>query len=169
MAIILPYNGRYPQIADSAFIAQNAVIIGDVTIGDNASIWYNCVLRGDIEKIVVGDNTNIQDGTIVHVNREKGPTIIGSNVTVGHLALLHACILEDYSFVGMGAKIIDYATVREFAMVAAGSLVTPNKVVPSRELWSGAPARFMRALSDDDINKIKQSALNYVELARSSH
>lgn len=166
MPLILPFDGKSPKIASDAFIAENAVIIGDVEISSGASIWYNCVLRGDIEAIRVGENSNLQDGTIVHVNRENGPTIIGNNVTIGHLALLHACIIEDYAFIGMGAQVIDYAKVESFAMVAAGSLVTPNKIVPSGDLWAGSPAKMMRKLGAEDMEKIKQSAINYCELAK---
>jgi carbonic anhydrase/acetyltransferase-like protein (isoleucine patch superfamily) len=163
--MILPYKGIYPKIAKTAFIAENAVIIGDVEIGEYSNVWYNVVIRGDVEKISIGKRTNIQDGTIIHVNRKNGPTIIGDNVTIGHLALLHACILEDESFVGMGAKVIDYARVESGAMVGAGSLVTPNKIVKSRELWTGIPAKRLRDLSEEEYEFIKISAQNYVDLA----
>lgn len=165
MALILPYNGIYPKIAPDAFIAENAVIIGDVEIASGANIWYGCVLRGDVNYIRVGANTNIQDGTIVHVNRNAGPTIIGSGVTIGHLALLHACVVEDNSFIGMGAKVIDYAKVESESMVAAGSLVSPNKVVKKGELWAGLPAKFFRKLTPDEIAHIYVSRDNYVRLA----
>ena len=165
MAIILPYKDKYPKIAPTAFIAENAVIIGDVEIGAEASIWFNCVLRGDVNYIRVGEGSNIQDGTIVHVNRHEGPTIIGRGVTVGHSALLHACRLEDYSFIGMGAKVIDYVTVKTNAMVGAGSLVPPKKVVNTGELWTGVPAKLHRLLTQDEINFIKTSEQNYKNLA----
>ncbi|MBA8667009.1 gamma carbonic anhydrase family protein [Holosporaceae bacterium 'Namur'] len=165
MAIILPYKDKYPKIAPNAFIAENAVIIGDVEIGAEASIWFNCVLRGDVNYIRVGEGSNIQDGTIVHVNRREGPAIIGKGVTVGHSALLHACRLEDYSFIGMGAKVIDYVTVKTNAMVGAGSLVPPKKVVNTGELWTGVPAKLHRLLTQDEINFIKTSEQNYKNLA----
>ncbi len=165
MAIILPYKGKYPKIADDAFIAANAVIIGDVEIKSGASIWYNCVVRGDVHHIKIGEKTNIQDGTIIHVHRKDGPTIIGRGVTVGHLALLHACTLEDYSFVGMGAKVIDYARVEMHAMVAAGSLIAPRKVVKKGELWAGIPAKFLRPMTQEEIDYIPVSEANYYKLA----
>jgi carbonic anhydrase/acetyltransferase-like protein (isoleucine patch superfamily) len=165
MPIILPYKDKYPKIADDAFIAENAVIIGDVEIGSKASIWYGCVVRGDVNYIRIGEGTNIQDGTIIHVHRNNGPTIIGKGVTVGHLALLHACILEDYSFIGMGAKIIDYCVVKTNAMVGAGSLLSPNKIVNSGELWMGVPAKFARLLTEKEIEHIKTSEQNYKVLA----
>ncbi|MFI4983797.1 MAG: gamma carbonic anhydrase family protein [Rickettsiales bacterium] len=165
MAIILAYKGKLPKIASDAFIADNAVIIGDVEIASKANIWFGCVLRGDVNHIRIGEGTNIQDGTIIHVNRNNGPTIIGKNVTVGHLALLHACHLHDHSFVGMGAKVIDNAIVESQAMVAAGSLIAPHKVVKSKELWAGVPGKFFRAMTQEEIDYIQISADNYIRLA----
>lgn len=165
MPTILPYKGKYPKIAEDAFIAANAVIIGDVEIGSKASIWYGCVVRGDVNHIRIGEGTNIQDGTIIHVNRNDGPTIIGKGVTVGHLALLHACILHDHSFVGMGSKVIDNAVVETNGMVAAGALISPKKVVGRNQLWAGVPAKFFRELSQEEIDYIKISESNYIKLA----
>lgn len=165
MPVIMPYKGKYPKIAEDAFIAANAVIIGDVEIGSKASIWYGCVVRGDVHHIRIGDGTNIQDGTIIHVNRNDGPTIIGKGVTVGHMALLHACILEDHCFVGMGSKVIDNAVVKTHGMVAAGALISPNKIVESKQLWAGVPGKFFRELSQDEIDYIKISEDNYIKLA----
>jgi carbonic anhydrase/acetyltransferase-like protein (isoleucine patch superfamily) len=166
MALILPYNGIMPKVDPSAFIAENAVIIGDVEIGADTSIWYGCVLRGDVNHIRIGARTNIQDGTIIHVNHINGPTIIGNGVTVGHQALLHACQLQDHAFVGMGAKVLDYAIVETNAMVAAGAMVTQSKRVPSGELWAGTPAKLFRPLSQEEVDNISYSENNYVELAK---
>ena len=148
--IILPFRGVAPKVAPDAFIAETAVLIGDVEIGPGASVWYGCVLRGDGNKIRVGRGTNIQDGTVVHVNhdpegdyRETGggmPALIGDNVTIGHMALIHACTLEDGSFVGMRAVVMDQAVVESRAMVAGGALVAPGKRVASGQLWVGSPA-----------------------------
>ena len=164
MATILPYKNKSPKIASDAFVAENAVIIGDVEIGSQTSVWYGCVIRGDVNYIRIGEGTNIQDGTIIHVNRNNGPTVIGKNVTVGHKVLLHACVLEDSSFVGMGAKVMDFAHVHTNSMVGAGALVTPGKIVSEGELWKGVPAQFSRKLKDEEIEHINISASNYINL-----
>ena len=165
MALILPYKDKFPKIAEDVFIAPNAVIIGDVVIGSKSSIWYGVVIRGDVHHIHIGSNTNIQDGTIIHVSRYEGPTIIGNGVTIGHQALLHACSLDDNSFVGMAAQVIDQAHVERHAMVAAGSLVSPRKIVKSGQLWAGVPAKLLRELKQEEIDYIKISEMNYMKLA----
>ena len=176
MAIIIPYRNKYPRIAPDAFVAETAVIIGDVEIGPRASIWFGCVLRGDTNSIRVGAGTNIQDGTIVHCNNApegKDPeapgyrTTIGANITVGHMAMLHACTLEDGCFIGMRSAVIDGAVIESRAMVAAGAMVTPFKRVRSGELWAGSPAKLMRALSDEEIAGFAYSADHYCRLAES--
>ena len=160
-ACILPYKGILPKISEQAFVAPTAAIIGDVTIGKGSGIWFNCVLRGDVASISVGENTNIQDGSVIHVTRNGGKTVIGNNVTVGHKVLLHGCHLMDESFVGMGAIIMDNVVVETGAMVAAGSLVTPNKTIPKGEIWAGNPAKFFRKLTQQEANFIMISANNY--------
>lgn len=161
-AFILPYKGIFPKIDKEAFIAANSSIIGDVTIGKGSGIWFNCVLRGDVEPIVIGENTNVQDGTVIHCTRGGGITIIGSNVTIGHKALIHAATLEDACFIGMGAIIMDNVLVKSGAMVAAGSVVTPNKIIPEGEIWAGNPAKFFRKLTDKEKEFIMISANNYL-------
>jgi carbonic anhydrase/acetyltransferase-like protein (isoleucine patch superfamily) len=163
--LILPYRGILPRIAASAFIAPGAVIVGDVEIGENASIWFGCVLRGDVATIMVGANSNVQDGTVIHGSTGKPPTWIGADVTIGHMALIHACRLEDGSFVGMKACVSDGAVIEGGAMVAAGALVTPGKVVPQGELWGGSPARFMRPLGDKERRYVAELPGRYVGLA----
>jgi carbonic anhydrase/acetyltransferase-like protein (isoleucine patch superfamily) len=163
--MILPFKGTLPSIAGDAFIAPNAVVIGNVTIGARSGIWFNCVLRGDVHTIHVGEGTNLQDGTIVHVSRGTHATWIGSRVTVGHMCLIHGCTLEDDSFVGMTATVMDGCVVESGAMVAAGALVTPGKRVPSGELWSGRPAKFTRKLSPEDAAGFARTAPHYAELA----
>ncbi len=163
---IIEYKKIKPFIDESTFIANGSVVIGDVVIGKNSSIWFNAVLRGDVNYIRVGDNTNIQDGSVVHTSRHDGPTIIGNDITIGHMALIHACIIKDHAFIGMGAKIIDRAIVEEYAFVGAGSLVTGGKIVKSRELWTGVPAKFVRLLGDKDISEMKANAEHYVKLAK---
>ena len=164
-ASILQYKGILPRIAGDSFIAPGAQIIGDVEIGNHSGIWFNCVLRGDVAHIRIGDRTNIQDGTIIHVTRGGHPTIIGTGVTVGHNAILHACRLEDGSFVGMGAIIMDDVVVESGAMVAAGSLVPPRKIIKSGQIWAGNPAKYLRDLTTEEAAFIKQSEENYVKHA----
>jgi gamma-carbonic anhydrase len=171
-ALIRPHHGVTPTIAANAFIAETAVVIGDVTIGEQASIWYGCVLRGDGNYIRVGARTNIQDGTIVHVNHEREGaagtrTIIGADVTIGHMALIHACTLEDGCFIGMQACVMDGAVVESGAMVAAGALVTPGKRVKRGELWGGSPAKPMRKLTEAELKHFGYTVEHYLEMAAS--
>ncbi len=164
--LILPYNGIMPTIHRDAWIAPGAVVIGDVHIGAFTNVWFGCVIRGDVAPIRIGERTNIQDGTVVHVTREVGPTTIGSGITIGHQALLHACTLHDDCFVGMGAKVMDFAVVESGAFVAAGALITPRKQVKSGELWAGNPAKLLRPVSPEEAAYIPISARHYVELAQ---
>ncbi|MGO1117193.1 gamma carbonic anhydrase family protein [Rhodovibrionaceae bacterium A322] len=174
--IIKEFNGIRPRIHPKAFVAETAVIIGDVEIGAGSSIWYGCVIRADVNRIVIGKNTNIQDGTVIHCNhdpkgpyRETGggmPTIIGDNITVGHMALLHACTLEDDSFVGMKALVMDQAVVESTGMLAAGALLSPRKRLPSGTLWAGNPARHVRELTEKEISYFSYSADNYQRLSQ---
>jgi carbonic anhydrase/acetyltransferase-like protein (isoleucine patch superfamily) len=169
-AIILPYKGILPKIDPTAFIAAGAVIIGDVEIGAQSSVWPNCVIRGDVNIIRIGSRTNIQDGTVIHVtrpsiathNKQSGQTIIGDNITIGHKAMLHACTLESECFVGMSATIMDGAIVRKNGWVAGGAVVNPKKEVPTGEIWAGNPAKHLRPLTADELNFILKSAANYV-------
>ena len=162
-ANILPYKGILPKIAEDSFIAPGSHIIGDVEIGSQVGIWFNCVVRGDVAEIRIGDRTNIQDGTIIHVTRNGHPTIIGNGVTVGHKTVLHACRLEDSSFIGMGAVIMDDVVVESGAMVAAGALVPPRKIVKSGQIWAGSPAKYFRDLTPEESAFIKKSEENYVK------
>ena len=166
MAVILPYKNQFPKIAKDAFIAENAVIIGDVEIDSKSSIWYNCVVRGDVNYIRIGKETNIQDGTIIHVGTNNGPTIIGDGVTIGHKALIHACTICDYSFIGMNSTIMERAQIKSYSMVAAGALVTNSKIVEINELWAGVPAKFLRQLKKEEIEYINISKDRYVNLAK---
>lgn len=175
MKNILPYRGILPTIDSSAFIAPNAIITGKTKIGKNSSIWFGCVVRGDVERVVIGDNTNIQDNSVIHVTRPHhianktgdagAPTLIGSNVTVGHNAIIHACIIEDNAFVGMGSIVMDMAKIEEYGMLAAGAVLTPGKVIKRGQLWVGNPAKYFRDLTEIEKNFIKVSADNYAELA----
>lgn len=164
--IIVPYKGVTPKVADDAFIAPNATIIGNVEIGPGASIWYNCVLRGDVHEIRVGARTNIQDGTVIHCSYELAGTYIGDDVLVGHMALLHACTIRDGAFIGMGSIVLDEAVVESGAMIAAGGMVTPGKTVPSGQLWTGRPAKYARDLTDEEVAFNKWSVEHYAGLGQ---
>ena len=162
--MIKGFEGIKPTIDDSVFVAETADIIGDVIVEKNASIWYKAVLRGDDSKIIVGENSNVQDGTIVHCGYDE-PTIIGKNVTIGHAAVIHGCKIGDYSLIGMGSIVLDNAEIGELTIVGAGSLVTGKKF-PSGVLLLGSPAKVARELTDEEKESLKQSALHYVEMGR---
>lgn len=164
-ALVLPYQNIWPKIDKSVFLAPKAQIIGKVKIGALSSNWFKVVIRGDVHEIIIGEGTNIQDGTVIHVTTNGLGTHIGHNVTIGHTVLLHDCRLEDESFVGMGSTILDKAIVESGAMVAAGSLVTQNKRIPKGELWGGRPARFMRLLTEEEKKYIPHSAKHYQKIA----
>jgi carbonic anhydrase/acetyltransferase-like protein (isoleucine patch superfamily) len=164
--IILPYRGVRPTIAPDVFIAPGAVVIGDTEIGPGTGIWFGCVVRGDVNEIRIGANTNIQDGTVIHVSKDTFGTYIGDSVTIGHQALIHACTLEDHCFIGMGATVMDGCVVESGAMVAADALVTPGKRVKAGELWAGNPAKMKRTLTEDDTRSWQTQADRYAALAR---
>tara|TARA_B100000405_G_scaffold20086_1_gene15179 strand:+ start:135 stop:719 length:585 start_codon:yes stop_codon:yes gene_type:complete len=163
---ILSIRGHKPRIADDAFIASTAVVIGDVEIGSRASIWYNCVVRGDIHEIRIGEDTNIQDGTVIHVARNSFGTYIGKGVTVGHLCLIHACTLEDHCMIGMQATVMDGCVVEPGAFLAAGSLLPPGKRIPAGEFWAGSPARFVSIVKDSHQAMLNRISPGYSELGR---
>ncbi len=159
-------DGMAPRVAPDAWVAPTAAVIGDVVLGAGVTVWWHCVLRGDTNHIRVGDGTNIQDGTIVHVNAGTFPCLIGGNVTIGHACIIHACTLEDRAFVGMGATVLDGATIREGGMLAAGGLLTPGKTIGVDELWAGSPARLMRVMSAEERAGWDRTAVHYVENGR---
>ncbi|HQA60055.1 MAG: gamma carbonic anhydrase family protein [Tepidanaerobacteraceae bacterium] len=158
------FKNLRPKIHESCFIAPTADVIGDVTVGENSSIWHRTVLRGDVNKIVVGANTNIQDGSIVHV-ADDYPTIIGDNVTIGHGAIVHGCTVKDGAFIGMGAIILDGAVIGEGALIGAGALVTEGKEIPPYSLAVGVPAKVVRELSQEYIEMAQDRAVKYAKLA----
>lgn len=160
--MILTYGNRVPRIAASAFIADSADVIGDVEIGENASVWFQTVVRGDIEPIRVGANSNIQDGSVVHTTLGS-PVIVGDWVTVGHRAILHGCKVEAHCLIGMGAVVLNNAVVGEGSIVAAGALVLERTVIPPRSLYLGTPARFQRQLTEADRTFIDLHATNYLQ------
>lgn len=164
-ALIRAFKGTLPKIASSAFIAENAAIIGDVEIGEQSSIWYNVTIRGDVNSIRIGARSNIQDGSVIHVTTNRFPTVIGDDVLVGHNAVIHGCTLESGAFVGMGATVLDGAVVEGGAMVAAGALVAPGKRVKRGELWAGQPAKLKRELSEEEIAGFKVQTQHYADVA----
>lgn len=169
---IIPFEGKTPRIHDSAFVAPGVVLIGDVEIGPEASVWYNCVIRADVNRIRIGARSNIQDGTVVHCDSPKDgrpdgyPTIIGEDVLIGHLAMVHGCILHDRAFVGLGAIVMDGCTIESDAMLAAGAMLTPGKCIPARQLWAGRPAKMLRELDDAAIEDQRSGAARYVGYAQ---
>lgn len=163
--MIKGYDGAYPEIADSCFIAESADVIGKVKMGENTNIWYNCVLRGDENEIEIGSNTNIQDGTVVHIDKDF-KTEIGNYVTIGHKALIHACKIGNYSLVGMGSIVLNGAEIGDYTLIGAGSLVPPGKKIPSGVLAFGSPVKIIRELTEEEKKSLEKSAVDYVEFAR---
>lgn len=162
---ILPYKKTVPKIGRNVFIALNAAVIGDVEIGDESNIWFGVTIRGDVNDIRIGARTNIQDGSVIHVTSDFQGTYVGDEVTVGHMALLHACRVGNRCLVGMGSILLDGAVMEDGSMLAAGSLLTPGKIVPAGQLWAGRPAKFMRDLTPEEVDFLSWSADHYVKLA----
>jgi len=163
---ILPFGDVAPRVDPSAWVAPGAVVVGDVRLEEDVSIWYGCVLRGDVNWIRVGARSNIQDGSILHVTRHRYTTEVGQEVTVGHRAVVHGCRIGDGALIGIAAVVMDGAEVGEGALVGAGALVTPGKSIPPRSLVIGSPARVVRTLEDDELEAQRLRTLHYVELAR---
>ena len=169
---IAPFEGSHPRIHSSAFIAPGCRIIGNVEIGADVSIWYNCVIRGDINRIVIGARSNVQDGTVIHCDAPKPktpngfPTIIGEDVLIGHMAMIHGCTLEDRAFVGLGSIVMDGCRIESDAMLAAGALLSPGKVIASRQMWMGRPAAYARDLTDAALADMQAGVQGYVERGR---
>jgi|SRR5579862_2293556 len=160
--MLRPYKGQLPKVHPTAYIDESAQVIGDVEIGEESSVWMLVVIRGDVNYIRIGRRTNIQDGTIVHVMHHVHPTIVGDDVTIGHGAIVHGCAIANRVLIGMGATVLNGASIGEDTIVAAGSLVTEGAVIPPRSLVMGSPAKVRRPLSDVDVASIKEYADNYV-------
>lgn len=161
--IIKAVNGKFPQIPEDCYVAENATIVGDVKIGAECSIWFNAVLRGDVNSISIGNKVNIQDGAVIHCTYQKHPTVIGNNVSIGHNAIVHGCTIHDNVLIGMGAIVMDNCIVESNAIVAAGSVITQNTVVPSGTIYAGVPARKVKDIDQSDFaGEIERISNNYV-------
>lgn len=160
--LILPVKGIHPQIGKNVFIAPNATVVGEVTIGDNCSFWFNTVIRGDVHKIEIGQNTNIQDGAILHCTYQKASLTIGSEVSIGHGAIVHGCTIHDRVLIGMGAKVLDHAIIESEVIIAAGAIVLENFRAESGFLYAGIPARKIKPLTDAQKELLKRTADNYI-------
>lgn len=162
MALIKPYKGIFPNIHPTVYLSENVVIVGDVFIDEDSSVWYGTVIRGDVNYIRIGKRTNIQDNCVVHVTHHIHPTLIGDDVTVGHGVILHGCILRNRILVGMGAVVMDGVEVEDYVLIGAGALLTPGKKIPSGVLVAGVPAKIIRDLKLEEIKLIEESSKNYV-------
>lgn len=162
--MISKFEDKFPIVHPTAFVAENATVIGDVEIGEDSSIWFGSVVRGDVNYIRIGERTNIQDNSVIHVSGGTHPTVLGSEITVGHRVLLHGCTVDDRCLIGMGAILMDGVHVGEECLVGAGSLLTPGTIVPPRSLVIGSPARVKRELTSDEIAFLDRSWRNYTEL-----
>lgn len=164
MALIKELNGIQPKMGKNVFLAETATLIGDVQMGDDCSIWFNAVLRGDVNFIKLGNKVNIQDNAVVHCTYQKYPTTIGNNVSVGHSAIVHGCTIQDNVLIGMGAIVMDDCLIESHAIIAAGAVLTPHTHVKAGELWAGVPARKIKEVSEDlKTNEIERIANNYVK------
>lgn len=161
--VIKEVNGKYPNIPADCFVAENATIVGDVTIGESCSIWFNAVVRGDVNFIKIGDKVNIQDGAVIHCTYQKHPTLIGNNVSIGHNAIVHGCTVHDNVLIGMGAIVMDNCTIESNSIIAAGSVVTQNTIVESGTIYAGIPAKKVKDIDQSDFaGEIERISNNYV-------
>ncbi len=162
MALILPVNGKEPRMGSNCWLADNATVVGDVTMGDDCSVWFTAVVRGDVHYIRIGNKVNIQDGAVIHCTYQKSPTTIGNFVSIGHRAIVHGCTIEDNVLIGMGAIVMDNAVIKSNSIVAAGSVVLENTVVESGTIYAGIPARKVKDLDENNFkNLIERIGNNY--------
>ena len=164
--MLIKYKKILPKVEKNVFIAPGSYVIGNVKIGSNSNIWFNVVIRGDVEKIRIGSNTNIQDLTIVHCTTNGHGTQIGSNVTIGHNCVIHDCKIEDNALIGMSSTVLDGAIIKKNSMLAAGSLLTQEKIIKSGEIWAGKPAKFLRMLTSIEKKFFIKSAKRYYKLSQ---
>jgi carbonic anhydrase/acetyltransferase-like protein (isoleucine patch superfamily) len=161
--IVRAYQGKEPRFGSRVFLAENCSLIGDIEVGDDCSIWYGAVLRGDIHHIRIGARTNIQDNSVLHVEQGTGPTIVGEEVTIGHAAVVHGCTIHRGALIGIGAKVLSHAVIGEQALVGAGAIVQEGMEIPPRTLAVGVPARVKRDLKPEELARLDRSWKNYVE------
>ncbi len=165
MALILPVNGVSPKIGKNCFLAPNCTIVGDVVIEDNCSIWFNVVIRGDVNSVRIGKQCNIQDGAVIHCTYKKTKTILGNKVSIGHNAIVHGCTIHDEVLIGMGAIVMDHSIVQTNSIVAAGSVVLENTIVEQGSIYGGTPAKFLKKVDDKRSDVFERTAINYVTYA----
>jgi len=165
MALIKSVRGFTPQFGDNCYMAENSTIVGDVKMGDNCTVWFNAVIRGDVNSITIGNNTNIQDGAVIHCTYQKAKTVIGNNVSVAHNAIVHGCTIEDNVLIGMGAIVMDHAIVKTGSIIAAGAVVLQNTVVEAGEIYAGAPAKFIKKVGEEQAEVFARTAKNYIMYA----
>jgi carbonic anhydrase/acetyltransferase-like protein (isoleucine patch superfamily) len=164
MPVIKPINGKHPQISEDCFVAENATIVGEVSIGKQCSIWFNAVLRGDVHFIKLGNKVNVQDGAVIHATYQKSPTTIGNNVSIGHNAIVHGCTIKDNVLIGMGSIVMDDCVIKSNSIIAAGSVVTKNTLVESGTIYAGTPAKKIKDISPELVSgEINRIADNYVK------
>ena len=163
--IIKPVNGKHPQIPDNCFIAENATVVGEVTMGNDCSVWFNAVIRGDVHYIKMGDKVNVQDGAVIHATYQASPTTIGNNVSIGHNAIVHGCTIKDHVLIGMGSIIMDDCVVESNSIIAAGAVVTKNTHVEAGSIYAGIPAKKVKDISEELIHgEINRIATNYINV-----
>ncbi len=165
MAIIQEVRGKRPKMGKECWFAENAVVVGDVEMGDQCTVWFGAVVRGDVHSIKIGNNTNIQDNATIHCTYQTGPTVIGSNVTIGHNAIVHACTLEDNVLIGMGSIVMDHAVVQSGAIVAAGAVVLEHTIVEANSIYAGVPAKKVKEVDGGNLAMMERIAGNYVKYA----
>lgn len=162
MPLILPIKGVSPALGENCYVAENATIVGDVVLGNDCTVWFNAVIRGDVNAIRIGNKTNIQDGAVIHCTYQKAATTVGSNVSIGHNAIVHGCTVEDNVLIGMGSIVMDNVVVQKNCIVAAGSVVLENTICESGHIYAGVPAKKVKALSQEQIENLDKVANNYV-------
>lgn len=166
MALILPVKGIHPKFGKNCFLAENATVLGEVEMGDNSSVWFNAVVRGDVHFIKIGDNTNIQDGAVIHCTYQKAPTVIGNKVSIAHNAVVHGCTVEDNVLIGMGAIVMDHAVIETGSIVAAGAVVLANTIVEAGYVYAGKPAKKIKRVGPELSEVFERTANNYIKYAK---